>query len=156
MKRIFILLIGIVLAGSSQAQKWGRRHPVVYAHPRVHVGVAIGAYPGWYGPVYPGPYYPDRVSIHVSGPFFPCGESIYHVLPTISGRYSRSEYLRSAIPAGIRDNNGCWKISIPLLPSGEYRYKFIIDDRMDVEDVDNPLREPDGYIGWLSILKVEN
>ena len=31
------------------------------------------------------------------------------------------------------DKEGCWKISIPLLPSGEYRYKFIIDDRMDVE-----------------------
>ena len=54
------------------------------------------------------------------------------------------------------DKEGCWRISIPLLPSGEYRYKFIIDDRMDVEDVDNPLREPDGYIGWLSVLKVEN
>jgi hypothetical protein len=64
MKRIFILLIGIVLAGSSQAQKWGRRHPVVYAHPRVHVGVAIGAYPGWYGPVYPGPYYPYYMQPH--------------------------------------------------------------------------------------------
>jgi 1,4-alpha-glucan branching enzyme len=50
--------------------------------------------------------------------------------------------------------NGMWKIKIPMLPKGKYYYKFFVDDRMWVEDVDNPHREPDGVIGWNSILHV--
>lgn len=53
------------------------------------------------------------------------------------------------------DKDGNWKISIPKLPKGKYYYKFIIDDRMYVEDVDNPLREPDGVNGWNSVLMVQ-
>ena len=49
---------------------------------------------------------------------------------------------------------GMWKIKIPMLPKGKYYYKFFIDDRMAVEDVENPYREPDGVIGWNSILHV--
>ena len=52
--------------------------------------------------------------------------------------------------------DGLWKVTIPMLPSGKYYYKFIIDDRMWVEDVDNPNREPDGVNGWNSVLMVEN
>jgi len=51
---------------------------------------------------------------------------------------------------------GDWKIEIPILPKGKYYYKFLIDDRVWVEDIDNPLREPDGVTGWNSILVVEN
>ena len=51
--------------------------------------------------------------------------------------------------------DGMWKIEIPLLPEGKYKYKFFIDDKMWVEDVDNPLREPDGFNGWNSILAVQ-
>jgi 1,4-alpha-glucan branching enzyme len=50
--------------------------------------------------------------------------------------------------------NGVWKIKIPMLPKGKYYYKFFIDERMWVEDVDNPNREPDGIRGWNSILDV--
>ncbi|MFM9910050.1 MAG: S8 family serine peptidase [Chitinophagaceae bacterium] len=49
---------------------------------------------------------------------------------------------------------GMWKIEIPMLPNGTYRYKFFIDDKMWVEDVENPLREPDGFNGWNSLLVV--
>lgn len=52
------------------------------------------------------------------------------------------------------EKNGDWKIEIPLLPKGRYYYKFIIDDRMWVEDIENPEREPDGQNGWNSILTV--
>ena len=52
--------------------------------------------------------------------------------------------------------DGLWKIAIPLLPNGKYYYKFIIDDRMWVEDVDNPNREPDGVNGWNSVLMIES
>lgn len=50
---------------------------------------------------------------------------------------------------------GDWKIRIPMLPKGKYYYKFFIDDRMWVEDIDNPYREPDGVTGWNSIITVE-
>ncbi|HYF30420.1 MAG TPA: hypothetical protein VD993_04825 [Chitinophagaceae bacterium] len=50
--------------------------------------------------------------------------------------------------------DGLWKIEIPMLPKGKYYYKFVIDDRMWVEDVDNPNREPDGVAGWNSVLTV--
>jgi 1,4-alpha-glucan branching enzyme len=51
--------------------------------------------------------------------------------------------------------NDEWKIKIPMLPKGKYYYKFFIDDRMWVEDVDNPLREPDGVHGWNSVFTVQ-
>lgn len=50
--------------------------------------------------------------------------------------------------------NGEWKIEIPLPPKGTYTYKFLIDDKMWVEDVENPVREPDGFNGWNSVLLV--
>ncbi len=52
--------------------------------------------------------------------------------------------------------NGLWKIEIPMLPAGRYSYKFFIDDKMWVEDVDNPYREPDGFSGFNSLLIIEN
>ncbi len=52
------------------------------------------------------------------------------------------------------DPSGSWKIEIPMLPSGRYHYKFLIDDKMWMEDIENPLREPDGVIGWNSVLDV--
>jgi 1,4-alpha-glucan branching enzyme len=51
--------------------------------------------------------------------------------------------------------DGEWKIEIPLLPKGNYKYKFFIDDKMWVEDVENPYREPDGFNGWNSLLTVQ-
>ncbi|MFT3678908.1 MAG: S8 family serine peptidase [Ferruginibacter sp.] len=53
------------------------------------------------------------------------------------------------------NKNGLWKIEIPMLPKGRYQYKFFIDDRMWVEDVENPLREHDGFNGWNSILEIK-
>jgi serine protease AprX len=52
--------------------------------------------------------------------------------------------------------NGLWKIKIPMLPAGKYHYKFFVDDRMWLEDVDNPYREPDGFHGFNNILVIEN
>jgi len=51
--------------------------------------------------------------------------------------------------------NGLWKIEIPMLPAGRYSYKFFIDDKMWMEDVDNPYREPDGFAGFNSLLILE-
>ena len=52
--------------------------------------------------------------------------------------------------------NGVWKIEIPMLPAGRYSYKFLIDNRHWMEDVDNPFREPDGFNGFNSILIIEH
>lgn len=52
--------------------------------------------------------------------------------------------------------NGIWKIEIPMLPTGRYRYKFLIDKKMWMEDVNNPNREPDGLNGFNSLLIIEN
>jgi len=51
--------------------------------------------------------------------------------------------------------NGMWKIEIPLLPAGKYSYKFFLDDKMWMEDIDNPYREPDGHSGFNSVLLIE-
>ena len=50
--------------------------------------------------------------------------------------------------------DGVFKIAIPMLPHGKYHYKFFIDDKMWMEDVENQLREPDGVSGWNSVLTV--
>jgi serine protease AprX len=50
--------------------------------------------------------------------------------------------------------NGVWKTEIPMLPQGTYRYKFFIDERNWQEDIGNPLREPDPYFGFNSLLKI--
>jgi serine protease AprX len=52
--------------------------------------------------------------------------------------------------------NGLWKIEIPMLPAGRYHYKFFVDDKVWLEDVNNPYREPDGFSGFNSILVVNN
>ncbi|WP_276500347.1 S8 family serine peptidase [Terrimonas pollutisoli] len=52
--------------------------------------------------------------------------------------------------------NGVWKIEIPMLPAGRYLYKFFVDDRSWMEDINNPYREPDGFSGFNSILIVDN
>jgi serine protease AprX len=52
--------------------------------------------------------------------------------------------------------NGLWKIEIPMLPNGTYQYKFFVDDKTWLEDIDNPYREPDGLNGFNSILMIEN
>ncbi len=53
-----------------------------------------------------------------------------------------------------QDDNGVWKIEIPMLPEGKYHYKFFVDDKVWTEDIDNPNREPDGSIGFYSIFTI--
>jgi len=50
--------------------------------------------------------------------------------------------------------HGAWKISIPLLNPGRYYYKFHVDQTYWLEDVNNPLREPDGFNGFNSVLLI--
>lgn len=52
--------------------------------------------------------------------------------------------------------NGIWKIQIPMPANGLYRYKFFVDDKYWLEDVNNPYREPDGFNGFNSLFTIEN
>lgn len=51
---------------------------------------------------------------------------------------------------------GLWRLQIPLLPTGTYTYKFLVDEKYWMEDVDNPYRQPDGFQGFNSLLFIEN
>jgi serine protease AprX len=51
-------------------------------------------------------------------------------------------------------STGLWRISFPSPPTGSYRYKFLVDDRWEV-DIENPDRVEDGYGGFSSVLKVQ-
>ena len=51
-----------------------------------------------------------------------------------------------------RKEGGYWSIEIPMPPNGRYHYKFYIDGTMPMEDIENPMREPDGINGWNSVL----
>jgi serine protease AprX len=54
-----------------------------------------------------------------------------------------------------KENYGYWKCTIPLLPKGIYKYKFIIDGNNWISDPLNPFKEDDGYNGLNSKLIIE-
>lgn len=47
-----------------------------------------------------------------------------------------------------------WKVELPLLPKGEYVYKFCIDNQWWKEDSSNPYKVEDNYGGWNSVFKI--
>ena len=49
---------------------------------------------------------------------------------------------------------GTWSCWIPKLASGNYRYKFVVDGNMWMEDPANTDKEPDGFGGWNSRLAI--
>jgi 1,4-alpha-glucan branching enzyme len=54
-----------------------------------------------------------------------------------------------------RNGNGIWKAEIPMIPKGTYLYKFVVDNRVWVDDPENLYREPDGFNGLNSRFVVE-
>ena len=51
-----------------------------------------------------------------------------------------------------KDENGIWKATIPCLPGGRYKYKFVINYEEWITDPNNGFRENDGYNGQNSVL----
>jgi serine protease AprX len=51
---------------------------------------------------------------------------------------------------------GTWSCWIPKPPSGKYRYKFVIDGGVWLEDPANSDKEPDGFGGWNSNVVITN
>lgn len=54
-----------------------------------------------------------------------------------------------------KENYGYWKCTIPLLPNGIYKYKFLVDGTKWIADPLNPFKEDDGYNGLNSKLIIE-
>jgi len=52
-------------------------------------------------------------------------------------------------------DNGGWMIEIPMLPAGQYSYKYLVDELQWVEDAANPFREPDTFGGFNNFFIVE-
>lgn len=49
---------------------------------------------------------------------------------------------------------GIFRLALPPLPPGRYRYKFLLDYTTAVDDPENPDKESDGYGGFNSVLRV--
>lgn len=54
-----------------------------------------------------------------------------------------------------RNGNGMWKAEIPMLPPGTYLYKFVVDNRIWVDDPENLFREPDRFNGFNSRFSID-
>ncbi len=54
-----------------------------------------------------------------------------------------------------QESYGRWKIELPMLPAGTYRYKYLIDSEKWISDPRNPFREPDGFNGMNSKFAIE-
>jgi len=53
-----------------------------------------------------------------------------------------------------KSDSGIWQIAVPLPAAGRYRYKFVVNGEQWMDDPSNGMKEPDGYGGFNSILKV--
>lgn len=54
-----------------------------------------------------------------------------------------------------RHADGIWRTALPMLATGCYRYKFVIDGTRWQEDPGNGMKEPDEYGGFNSLLYVK-
>ncbi len=52
------------------------------------------------------------------------------------------------------DRNGIWRAEIPMLKTGKYLYKFVVNGNNWIEDHLNGMKEEDGYGGFNSILQI--
>src|SRR5262249_23660649 len=50
---------------------------------------------------------------------------------------------------------GAWRVSVPRLPSGQYRYKFVVGEAHWINDPENANIVADGFGGYHSVLEVE-
>ena len=49
---------------------------------------------------------------------------------------------------------GVWKVRLPRLEPGDYRYRFVLDGARWIDDPGDPLRDTNGFGGFDSILEV--
>ncbi len=54
----------------------------------------------------------------------------------------------------VKFADGLWRAEIPIIPSGKYRYKFVVNGERWLEDTSNGMKEEDGFGGFNSILQI--
>lgn len=60
----------------------------------------------------------------------------------------------SETDAFLKGEDGVWRASIAAIPAGEYRYKFVIDGAVWIEDPNNLMKRADDFGGFNSILRI--
>jgi len=53
-----------------------------------------------------------------------------------------------------RGEDGVWRAELAAPPPGRHSYKIVVDGERWLPDPDSPMREPDAYGGWASVLDV--
>ncbi|MFN7117610.1 MAG: S8 family serine peptidase [Saprospiraceae bacterium] len=76
-----------------------------------------------------------------------------HAASTVTATGDFTNWSKDGIP--LQKHHDIWKRHYNILPKGEYRYKFIINDKDWVSDPTNILRELDGFGGFNSKLIIE-
>lgn len=51
--------------------------------------------------------------------------------------------------------NNIWYVRIPMLPTGRYEYKYLVDNHQWVADLANPWRVIDNYGGWNNVFEIK-
>ncbi|MEW6731814.1 MAG: S8 family serine peptidase [Acidobacteriota bacterium] len=53
-----------------------------------------------------------------------------------------------------KGTEGLWEITVPAPSPGRYRYKYVLDGSRWIDDPGNGMREPDGFNGFNSVVKI--
>jgi hypothetical protein len=69
----------------------------------------------------------------------------------LAGDFNGWDFTRSELH---ETEPGFWSCWVTKPARGDYRYKFVIDERTWTEDPANPDKEPDGFGGWNSRLTI--
>jgi serine protease AprX len=70
---------------------------------------------------------------------------------SLAGDFNGWDFTRNRLHESELGTWSCW---IPKLSAGNYRYKFVVDESMWMEDPANTDKEPDGFGGWNSRLVI--
>lgn len=82
---------------------------------------------------------------------------IYHNSQAISVHLSGdfNKWDTSSLPM-VKSPDGLWKITLPAPEPGRYTYKYIINGTNWIDDPGNGMREPDGFKGFNSIVRISD
>lgn len=104
----------------------------------------------------------ERATAHGFAPLvnYRKGEVVFHLFGhehhsvAVSGDFNNWSEDSFALQSNPQ-KNGQWNGAMPMLASGIYKYKFLIDNDLWKPDPANPFREPDGFNGFNSQLIIE-
>lgn len=82
---------------------------------------------------------------------------IYHsaTATTVSLSGDFNKWSTTSMPMAKNDKS-VWRIELPAPPPGRYAYKYVIDGKKGVDDPGNGCREPDGFQGFNSIVRISD